>query len=314
MTFIQGTTKLLRLGVFRQPTILPTTQMGRRLATDAGIKQTLPKEPLQQTDQRFQSFQLRGKVFAVTGGGRGLGLTMAEALVEAGGEDRLPEPHEEFYTAQTRANPHYGGSLHYHPLDVRDRDSTNQIMSAIADGKNRLDGLVAAAGVNHVESAINHSAADIERIISINYTGAFTSATAAATQMLNKQCQGSILLVSSMSGMIANKGMKSSIYNSSKAAVIQLARSFAMEWSNIDREGRGGIRVNCLCPGHIVTPMAKMVMDKTPGTKEIWESENMLGRLARPEEFRGIALLLMSNAGSFMTGSTIVADGGHTAW
>ncbi|KAJ6178558.1 hypothetical protein N7519_009019 [Penicillium mononematosum] len=243
MILIQGTTKLLRLGVFRQPAVQPTVQMARRLATNAGIKQTLPTEPLQQTDQRFQSFQLRGKVFAVTGGGRGLGLTMAEALVEAGAEvhclDRLPEPHEEFYTAQVRANPQFGGSLHYHPLDVRDKDSTNQIMSSIADGKNRLDGLVAAAGVNHVETAVNHSAADIERIISINYTGAFTSATAAATQMLNKQCRGSILLVSSMSGMIANKGMKSSIYNSSKAAVIQLTRSFAMEWSNIDREGRG---------------------------------------------------------------------------
>lgn len=224
--------------------------------------------------------------------------------------DRLPEPHEEFYTAQARANPQFGGSLHYHSLDVRDRESTNQIMSTIANGKNRLDGLVAAAGVNHIGSAINHSAADIERIISINYTGAFTSATAAATQMLNKQSRGSILLISSMSGMIANKGMKSSIYNSSKAAVIQLARSFAMEWTNIDTEGRGGIRVNCLCPGHIMTPMAKMVMDGTPGTKEIWESENMMGRLARPEEFRGIALLLMSNASSFMTGSTIVADGG----
>ncbi|CAG7950444.1 unnamed protein product [Penicillium nalgiovense] len=270
MTPSQGTTKLLRLGVFRKPTLQPTVQMGRRLATDADIKETLP-EPLQQTDQRFQSFQLRGKVFAVTGGGRGLGLTMAGALVEAGGEvhclDRLPEPHEEFYTAQARANPQFGGSLHYHPLDVRDRDSTNQILSAIADGKNRLDGLIAAAGVNHVESAINHSAADIERIISINYTGAFTSATAAATQMLNKQCRGSILLVSSMSGTVANKGMKSSIYNSSKAAVIQLTRSFAIEWSNIDREGRGGIRVNCLCPGDIITPMARMVMDKTPGDK-----------------------------------------------
>jgi hypothetical protein len=80
MILTQGTTKLLRLGVFRQPTM----QMARRLATDAGIKQTLPKEPFQQTDQRFQAFQLRGKVFAVTGGGRGLGLTMAEALVEAG--------------------------------------------------------------------------------------------------------------------------------------------------------------------------------------------------------------------------------------
>ncbi|CAI7667677.1 unnamed protein product [Penicillium palitans] len=318
MTPRQVTTKLLLLRVFQRPTMQPTVHKGRRLATDAGIKQTLPKEPHQKTDQRFQAFQLRGKVFAVTGGGRGLGLTMAEALVEAGGEvhclDRLPEPHEEFYTAQARANPHFGGSLQYHSLDVRDRDSTNQIMSTIANGKNRLDGLVAAAGVNHIESAINHSAADIERIISTNYTGAFTSATAAAKQMLNKGSRGSILLVSSMSGMIANKGMKSSIYNSSKAAVIQLTRSFAMEWSNIDMEGRGGIRVNCLCPGHIMTPMAKMVMDKTPGTKEIWESENMLGRLAQPEEFRGITLLLMSNASSFMTGSTIIADGGHTAW
>ncbi|CAG8112142.1 unnamed protein product [Penicillium nalgiovense] len=201
---------------------------------------------------------------------------MAEALVEAGEE------------AQARANPQFGGSLHYHRLDVRDRESTNQIMSTIANGKNRLDGLVAAAGVNHIASAINHSAADIERIISINYTGAFTSATAAATQMLNKRSRGSILLVSSMKALLWNGA------------------------TSIRKTG--GIRVNCLCPGHIMTPMAKMVMDGTPGTKEIWESENMMGRLARPEEFRGIALLLMSNASSFMTGSTIVADGGHTAW
>ena len=191
--------------------------------------------------------------------------------------DQLPEPHEEFYTAQAQSDPQFGGSLHHHTLGVRDRDCTDQTLSAIADGKNWLDGLVAAAGVNHVESAFNHSTADIERIISINYTGAFIPATAAATQMLNKEYRGSILLVSSMSGMVANKGMKSSTYNSSKAAVIQLTRNFAMEWSNVDGEGREGIRVNCLCPGHIMTPMAQMVMDKTPGTKETWESENMLG-------------------------------------
>ncbi|KAJ5982809.1 hypothetical protein N7451_012909 [Penicillium sp. IBT 35674x] len=243
---------------------------------------------------------------------------MAEALMEAGGEvhclDRLPEPDEEFQVAQARANPQFGGSLHYQRLDVRDRDRTNQIMSAIAGREDRLDGLVVAAGINHIGSAISHSAADIEHVISINYTGAFTSATAAAAQMLDKKCRGSILLVSSMSGVVANKGMTSSIYNSSKAAVIQLTRSFAMEWSNIDKEGRGGIRVNCICPGHIITPMAQMVMNRTPGTKEVWESENMMGRLARPEEFRGITLLLMSDASSFMTGSTILVDGGHTAW
>ncbi|KAI1828841.1 hypothetical protein CBS147337_10355 [Penicillium roqueforti] len=314
MLFTHGATELLHPGLFRQPIL----HLERHISTNASIKQTLSKEPLQQMKERFQEFQLRGKVFAVTGGGRGLGLAMAEALVEAGGEvhclDRLPEPDEEFHAARARANPQFGGSLHYRRLDVRDRDGTNQVMSAIAEDKNRLDGLVVAAGVNHVGGAIGHSAADIERVISINYTGAYTSATAAAAQMLNKKTRGSILLVSSISGLIANKGMTSSIYNSSKAAVVQLTRSFAMEWSNIDKEGRGGIRVNCLCPGHIMTPMAQMVMDKTLGTKEIWESENMMRRLAQPEEFRGITLLLMSNASSFMTGSTIIADGGHTAW
>lgn len=82
MILSQGTNKLLRLGIFWQPIV----QMGRRLSTDAGIKHTLPKEPHQQMGLRFQEFQLRGKVFVVTGGGRGLGLAMAEALVEAGGE------------------------------------------------------------------------------------------------------------------------------------------------------------------------------------------------------------------------------------
>jgi NAD(P)-dependent dehydrogenase (short-subunit alcohol dehydrogenase family) len=164
--------------------------------------------------------------------------------------DRLLEPDEEFHAAQARAIPQFGGSLHYRRLNVRDRDGTSQIMSAIAGSKNRLDGLVAAAGVNHIGSAISHSTADIERVFSINYTGAFTSARAAAAQMLNNTCRGSILLVGSMSGVVANKGMTSSIYNSSKAAVVQFARSFAMEWSSIDKEGRGGIRVKCLSRTH----------------------------------------------------------------
>ncbi|KAL2868371.1 uncharacterized protein BJX67DRAFT_350631 [Aspergillus lucknowensis] len=132
--------------------------------------------------------------------------------------------------------------------------------------------------------------------------------------MMNRKCQGSILLVASMSGLVANKGMNSAIYNSSKAVVIQLTRSIAIEWSEIESEtGKRGIRVNCLCPGHIETPMVKMVVDGDPEVKEIWQSENMMKRLARPE-FRGVTRLLMSDASSFMTGSTVVVDGGHTAW
>jgi NAD(P)-dependent dehydrogenase (short-subunit alcohol dehydrogenase family) len=142
----------------------------------------------------------------------------------------------------------------------------------------------------------------------INYNGVFNSATAATRQMLQYQCRGSILLVASMSGLIANKGMSSPVYNSSKAAVIQLGRCLAMEW------GRQGIRVNSLCPGHIVTPMVEKVFEKSPESKPLWESENMLGRLAKPEEFRGAALFALSDASTFMTGSNLLIDGGHTAW
>ncbi|KAL4928499.1 NAD(P)-binding protein [Aspergillus undulatus] len=289
----------------------------RTLAGHAHLKEKLPKKDGDHKE-RFREFSLAGKVFAVTGGGRGLGLTMSEALVEAGGTvyclDRLTEPDEEFHAAQARADPEFGGALHYLHMDVTDDAHTESVMAQIGRKHNRLDGLIAAAGVNHVESAMDHTPATVDKMIHINYTGVFRSAVAAARVMQDHKCAGSILLVASMSGLIANKGMVSAIYNSSKAAVIQLGRSLAMEWSDAAADGTGGIRVNCLCPGHIQTPMAQQVMEQDPETKATWESENMMKRLARPEEFRGVTLLLMSDASSFMTGSTVVVDGGHTAW
>lgn len=190
----------------------------------------------------------------------------------------------------------------------------DEAMAAISSRKNRLDGVIAAAGVNHLGNATDHTEQDIDRVMRINYIGAFHTATAAANYMRLHNSLGSILLVASMSGLIANKGMVSPVYNSSKAAVIQLARSLAMEWGNPDGQMRAPIRVNSLCPGHIATPMAQMVMDKSPETKKVWESENMLGRLAQPGEFAGPAIFLLSDASSFVTGSTVVIDGGHTAW
>jgi Short-chain dehydrogenases of various substrate specificities len=172
----------------------------------------------------------------------------------------------------------FGGSLHYRRMDVRDRDGSNQVMSAIAEDKNRLDGLVVAAGVNHVGGATAHSAADIERVISTNYIGAFTSATAAVAQMLNKKTRGSILLVSSMSGLITNQGMISSIIYRRPLWSNSLE---ALRWNGARSIRKAeGKPVNCLSSGHIKTPIAQIVIDKTPGTKEIWESENIVGRLA----------------------------------
>lgn len=192
-------------------------------------------------------------------------------------------------------------------------------MCSIASSKNRLDGVIAAAGIPQVGDALHQDLRAAHKAMEINFFGVFNTATAAAKQMNKYKSRGSIILVASMSGLIANKGMLSSVYNSSKAAVVQLGRNLAMEWGQVDEEGAGGIRVNCLCPGHILTPMVKETFrqqEKQGDTesRKIWEAENMLGRLARPEEFRGAALFLLSDASSFMTGSTLVMDGGHSAW
>ncbi|KAB8203599.1 mannitol dehydrogenase MDH-like classical c SDR [Aspergillus parasiticus SU-1] len=270
-----------------------------------------PKESIK-NGHRFKEFDLNDRVYAITGGGRGLGLAMAEALMEAGAKvyclDRLENPHPDFMAAKEHAETNYGGSLEYYRIDVRDDAEVNNVFAEIAGQNKRLDGLIAAAGINHLQSALEHSQTAMNEVMQINYNGVFNSATAAARQMFNYQQKGSILLIASMSGLIANKGMTSPVYNSSKAAVIQLARSLAMEW------GRHGIRVNSLCPGHIITPMVEQVFQQNPASRAVWEAENMLGRLAYPEEFRGAALFALSDASSFMTGSTMLIDGGHTAW
>ncbi|KAL5355721.1 NAD(P)-binding protein [Aspergillus floccosus] len=271
-----------------------------------------PMKPEHKNGHRFKEFDLADRVYAITGGGRGLGLAMAEALMEAGAKvyclDRLDAPHPDFMAAKEHAEENYGGSLEYYKIDVRDDAEVNATFAEIAAQHKRLDGMIAAAGINHLQSALEHSQVALNEVMQINFNGVFNSATAAARQMFNYQQKGSILLVASMSGFIANKGMTSPVYNSSKAAVIQLGRSLAMEW------GRHGIRVNSLCPGHIVTPMVEQVFQQNPASRAVWEAENMLGRLAYPEEFRGAALFALSDASSFMTGSSLLIDGGHTAW
>lgn len=183
--------------------------------------------------------------------------------------DRLEEPDLEFRAVQKRSAPEYCGALYYQRADVRDVDDINEILARIAASKGRLDGLVAAAAINHVEPAIEHSYADITEVLDINYTGVFIAATAAAKQMMRWKCKGSILLVSSMSGLVANKGMVSPVYNSSKAALVQLTKCLAMEWGKIYGDGEGGIRVNCLCPGHIITPMVEETLKQSQESKKI---------------------------------------------
>ncbi|KAJ4290089.1 hypothetical protein N0V88_006595 [Collariella sp. IMI 366227] len=159
---------------------------------------------------------------------------MAEALIEAGGKvyavDRHSEPDVQWAEAMSRVVPEWGGSLHYRQQDVSDTKHLDELISAIASENQRLDGVVAAAGVQQVTPALEYTAEDVARMLEINYTGVFMTAQSAARQMFKYKTRGSICLIASMSGSVANKGLLSPVYNSSKAALIQLARNLAMEW------------------------------------------------------------------------------------
>ncbi|RMZ74667.1 D-arabinitol 2-dehydrogenase [Pyrenophora seminiperda CCB06] len=282
---------------------------------------TYPQVPYEKAEKvgekKFSQFDIAGKVFVVTGGGRGLGLCMAEGLVEAGGKvhclDRIPEPPKAFEEAQARLKSH-DASLVYHNVDVVDEEAMRKCIADIAAEKQRLDGLIAAAGIQQVTPALDFKKEDIAKMMEVNYTGVFLAARECARQMMQYKIQGSICLIASMSGTIANRGFIAPVYNSSKAAVVQLARNLAMEWGRKNPDGSGGIRVNSLSPGHIVTPMVQANFDAGEANREEWENNSMLGRLSTPEEYKAVGLFMLSKASSYMTGHDLKMDGGTTAW
>ncbi|KAJ6138231.1 Short-chain dehydrogenase/reductase SDR [Penicillium samsonianum] len=260
---------------------------------------------------RMPEFSLAGKVVLVSGAARGLGLVQAEALLEAGAKvyalDRLEEPAPEFEQIQQRAKE-LGTELHYRRIDVRDTELLNSVIETIANEEGRMDGLVAAAGIQQETPALEYSAKDSNTMFEVNVTGVFMTSQAVAKQMIRFGNGGSIAMIASMSGTIANRGLICPAYNASKAAVLQLARNLAAEW------GTYNIRVNTISPGYIVTAMVEKLFIEFPERRDQWPKENMLGRLSRPEEYRGAAVFLLSDASSFMTGSDLRMDGGHAAW
>lgn len=162
--------------------------------------------------------------------------------------------------------------------------------------------------------AIDYKKRDIQKMLDVNTTGVFLTAQACAREMLKYKIEGSMCLVASMSGSIANRGLDAPVYNMSKAAVVQLARNLAMEFGRKREDGSGGIRVNSLSPGHIVTPMVEENFRRGEADRAEWENNNMLGRISAPEEYKAVALFMLSKASSYMTGNDLKIDGGTTAW
>lgn len=144
------------------------------------------------------------------------------------------------------------------------------------------------------------------RLIDINLVGSFVVAQAVAQHMMRTHTTGSIINIASMSGSIVNYPQQQSCYNASKAAVIQLTKSLAAEWAQY------GIRVNAISPGYMDTALNRV--PALDAQKKMWIERTPQHRLGDVDELNNLAVMLASDASTFMTGSNIIIDGGYTLW
>ncbi len=252
-------------------------------------------------------FSLEGEVAVVTGAGSGIGQAIAVGLAEAGADVALFDLERQtsgLAETASRVTAHGRRAL----IATGDATNENDLAAAIASTERGLGPLclaVNAAGIANAFPAETMALGDWERMIRTNLTGVFLSCQAEGRAML-AHGRGAIVNVASMSGSIVNRGLTQAHYNSSKAGVIHLSKSLAMEW--VSR----GIRVNALSPGYTLSPM-----NRRPEVAEqlkIFAAETPMARIATVDEMVGPTLFLLSQAASFVTGHDLVVDGGFTAW
>ena len=161
------------------------------------------------TKKRLPEMSLSDKVILVSGAARGLGLTQAEALLEAGATvyalDRLPDPSPDFYRVQKRAAEELQTTLHYRQIDVTDQEMLGEIVAKIGDDHGRIDGLIAAAGIQQETPALEYTAKDANKMFEVNITGVFMTAQAVAKVMIKHKTPGAMAFIASMSATIANR-------------------------------------------------------------------------------------------------------------
>ena len=250
---------------------------------------------------------LSGKTAVITGGGRGIGLTVARALAADGADIALLDLLDTVEDTAAGIADEFGVRALGQRLDVTDQDATNAAFGRISETLSVPQVLLTAAGIE-----INGDSADVtdtqwRKVIDVNLTGTFFSAQAFGRGLLAAELPGSAILVASMSGLIVNVPQWAASYNSSKAAVAHLAKSLAVEWA--DR----GIRVNSMSPGYVLTDLTREILDREPELLESWTALIPQGRMADPADLTGLVSFLASDRSSYITGQQIVIDGGYTS-
>jgi NAD(P)-dependent dehydrogenase (short-subunit alcohol dehydrogenase family) len=246
-------------------------------------------------------FSLAGKTALVTGASSGLGLHFAQVLARAGAKVALAARRMERLRklqAELRAA---GGEAAAVEMDVTDRTSVARAFDAAEAVLGPVTVLVNNAGVPSGSYFLKMTEQDWRALMDVNLDGVFRVGQEAARRMAEKRTGGSIVNIASITGLAPLKAISS--YSASKAAVISLTKSMALELA------RDNIRVNALAPGYFVTDLNDAFLASDAGKRLL--SRVPMARAGRLEELDGPLLLLASGAGAFMTGSVITVDGGH---
>lgn len=240
---------------------------------------------------------LSGKTAFVTGASGGLGAHFAQVLARAGAAVIIAARRREALAEVAAGIEAAGGRCETAALDVADSASIAAIEPLLAG----VDIFVNNAGVVVEKPFLDQSEEDWDRVVGTNAKGMFLLTQAAARAMKARGKGGSIINIASILGL--RQGAHVSTYAISKAAAIQLTKSAALELA------RFGIRVNALCPGYIETDLNRSAWETEGGKRMIQRIPQR--RLGEAHELDGPLLLLASDASSYMTGSALVADGGH---
>ncbi|KAF2193970.1 NAD(P)-binding protein [Zopfia rhizophila CBS 207.26] len=234
---------------------------------------------------------------------------MAQALAEAGIKgiailDLLKEGGE---LAARELAEQTGVDVRYYPADITNELAVQRTVQDVVDHYARIDILINSAGIADSNMpAETYDLTRFKKLIDINVTGNFIVAQAVGKYMIKSKTKGSIIFIASMSGSVVNYPQEQNCYNASKAAVIMMAKSLAAEWAKY------GIRVNSISPGYMDTALNRV--PELDAEKVMWTDRTPQHRLGDVDELNNLAVMLASDASSYMTGSNIIIDGGYTCW
>jgi NAD(P)-dependent dehydrogenase (short-subunit alcohol dehydrogenase family) len=246
----------------------------------------------------LDTFGLEGRVVIITGASSGLGAAVAVAVAHAGADVVIGARRWEMLEVTAAAVEGIGRRAVVVPTDVTLVEDCQRLVQRATETFGRVDGLVNNAGAASAVPALQETPEQFRALLDLNLMGAYWTAQAAAAAMTSG---GSIVNVSSIIGLTSAE-LPQAAYATSKAGLLGLTRDLAAQWS-----GRRSIRVNALAPGFFESEMTDVCR---PGYLEGLAARTPLGRIGRPEEIASVVVFLLSDAASFMTGSTVVVDGG----